>query len=108
MRNTWAKHHEPPSRHPAGSAARQRDFRHINAENRAAALRTVARLQEIFHLLATQPLMGESRDDFGKNVRLFTVGNYVIFFRPANNTVEILGVVHGARDLKAACRLPDK
>jgi toxin ParE1/3/4 len=83
-------------------------FQYIESDNRAAAIRTVDRLRETFSVLATQPLMGESREDFGENVRIFTAGNHVIFFRPIRNTAEILGVVHGARDLESAFRLSDE
>jgi plasmid stabilization system protein ParE len=51
--------------------------------------------------------MGEARDDFGAQVRVFTVGAYVIFFRPKLSSVEILAVIHGARDLPAAFRISE-
>jgi hypothetical protein len=34
------------------------------------------------------------------------VGNYVILFRPAKRGVEIVQVVHAARDLRAVFRRP--
>ncbi len=76
-------------------------FQYIERDNRSAALRVAGRLEETFELLAAQPMMGEQHNEFGENVRLFSVDKYVVFFRPLEDTVEILAVIHGARDLNA-------
>jgi toxin ParE1/3/4 len=86
----------------------KRIFRYIEKDNRSAALRLITRLRETFKLLASQPSMGELRGQFGANIRLFTVGNYVIFFRPKGDTAEILGVVHGARDFESTFQVIDE
>jgi plasmid stabilization system protein ParE len=44
-----------------------------------------------FRLLGSQPLIGELRDD-------------VVFYEPADAGIEIIQIVHGARDLHAAFR----
>jgi toxin ParE1/3/4 len=52
--------------------------------------------------LATQPEMGELREEFASGVyRSFSVGNYVIYFRPANGGIHVARVLHGARDHRA-------
>jgi toxin ParE1/3/4 len=54
-----------------------------------------ARLQ----LLAVNPNIGELRPDLARNVRAFSIGNYVLFFRPLDDGVELLRVLHSARDI---------
>jgi toxin ParE1/3/4 len=81
-------------------------YRYIAQDNRSAALRVIDRLRETFDLLAAQPQMGEARDDLEPNFRMFTVGNYVILFRPYLDCVEIVQVVHAARDLNVVLRRP--
>ena len=60
----------------------------------------MAKLFETFQLLATHAELGEPRPEFRcGEFRCFSVGNYVIFFRSVEGTVEIARVVHGARDI---------
>jgi toxin ParE1/3/4 len=65
-----------------------------------AALRHVERLEEPCWTLARNPGIGTARDDLLPGVRAFSVGNYVIFFRPASDGIEVVRVVHGARDYR--------
>ncbi len=52
--------------------------------------------------LATQPEMGELRVEFATgHYRSFSVGNYVIYFRPAPGGILIARILHGARDHSA-------
>jgi toxin ParE1/3/4 len=53
---------------------------------------------------ARQPLMGDRRPDLGTDVHCFTVGNYVVLYRPLCDGIELLLVVHGARDIPAVFR----
>jgi toxin ParE1/3/4 len=57
-----------------------------------------------FRLLGSQPLMGELRADLGANVRQWPVGDYVVFYEPTDTGIEIIQIVHGARDLGSAFR----
>ena len=51
-----------------------------------------------FKILAEQPEAGQSRADLASKLRFLPVGNYLIFYRPIENGVEIARVFHGARD----------
>lgn len=51
-------------------------------------------------MLARQPLIGESRNDLGRNVREVPIGNYVIFYRPIAGGVEVIRVLHAARNIR--------
>jgi toxin ParE1/3/4 len=72
---------------------------YIARENPTAAMRWVALIEGVCNLLATQPEIGHSLKTlrFG-NVRRHAVGNYLIYYRPAEDGVLILVVTHGARD----------
>jgi toxin ParE1/3/4 len=49
--------------------------------------------------LATHPEMGQLRTEFATGqYRSFSVGSYVIFFRPTNNGIVVARVLHGSRD----------
>jgi toxin ParE1/3/4 len=52
-----------------------------------------------FRLLAAHPRMGTPRGDLGSDVRTSPVRPYVIYFRPADDGVVILRVIHGSRDI---------
>jgi len=54
-----------------------------------------------FQTLARQPSMGRVRTELGADLRSFAVGRYVIFYLPLKNGIEIVRVLHGARDIEA-------
>jgi toxin ParE1/3/4 len=60
-------------------------------------------LIELFHekflLLSSQPLMGEVWPQLTHDLRSFCVGNYVVFYRPAKDDIEVVRVLHAARDI---------
>jgi len=45
--------------------------------------------------------MGERREDLRPNLRAFTADKYVVYFRPKENEIEIIRVLHSARDVRA-------
>ena len=75
------------------------DIRHHVARDKPdAAARLVRALYDRFQMLGRSPLLGESRPDLGENARVFTVGNYVIVYRPLGDRIEVSRVVSGSRD----------
>jgi toxin ParE1/3/4 len=56
-------------------------------------------LYERFRLAATQHHMGEARSELGPDLRIFSVGNYVVVFRPMKGGVEVVRIIHGAQEL---------
>jgi len=50
-------------------------------------------------MLAKQPLLGQLRSDLADDLRMFSVGNYVVLYYPTRNGVAVAQVVHGARDI---------
>ena len=72
---------------------------HIAEDNLGAADRFVAGVDEKFHLLAEQPQIGPAREELAPNLRSFPAGNYVIYYRPIENGVEIVRVLEGHQDI---------
>jgi len=70
----------------------------IGSFDPAAADRWLETVQQRFHLLATHPHVGQGRPDLTPELRFLPVGNYLIFYRSIENGVEIVRVLHGARD----------
>lgn len=74
---------------------------HIAEDNVAAADRWVDQLDETFGLLSTQPLMGRAREDLAASLRSFPFGRYVIFYEPIEDGIDVVRVLHSARDIDA-------
>lgn len=74
---------------------------YIADDSLAAADRWVDRLDEQFRVLATQPMMGRARDELAPGVRSFTFERYVIFYVPLDDGIDVVRVLHGARDIDA-------
>jgi len=52
-------------------------------------------------MLAQTPLAGRSRDDLVSNLRSFPVGNYIIFYTPVSDGIEVVRVMNGRQDIDA-------
>jgi toxin ParE1/3/4 len=74
------------------------------SQSRAIAYRFLDKIDQKIKFLARHCLAGEARPDLAANVRVFSVGNYVIFYRPADDGSEVLRVLHGARDIPRVFR----
>jgi toxin ParE1/3/4 len=76
-------------------------FDYVGRKNRtpAAAARLLRRIAGKCELYATQPLMGEARQDLGPEVRCFPVDNFIVFYQPLEDGILVLVVLHGARDI---------
>lgn len=89
---------------PLYTTAAQQDLvdilRYISLDKPQAALAWVEKIEEKCLLIASQPEMGERRPQLGSEVRCNFVGRYVIFHRKHNDTVEILRVISGDRNLR--------
>jgi toxin ParE1/3/4 len=74
-------------------------FEFIAADRPEAALGFIERVESACGRLGAFPEMGSLREDLAPALRAFAMGRYVILYRPAENGVDIVRVVHGARDL---------
>ncbi len=72
---------------------------HIAEENPSAADRFLDRIQQSCTQLAAQPEMGQRRPEFASGqYRSFSIGAYVVYYRPLPDGIVIARVLHGARD----------
>lgn len=71
----------------------------IAQDDPAAADRLIDLLEEKYLLLASNPQMGPARPDIAKELRYHPVGNYLLLYRVIAGGIELVRVVHGARDL---------
>lgn len=78
---------------------------HIGASNPAAAVRVLDTLLASFELLAENPEAGTPRNDLRNKLRMFVPGppaaNYVVFYYPLPNGIEVSDVIHAKRDWHA-------
>lgn len=71
----------------------------IAIDNPTASLRWIDQIALTGARLAGQPDMGSAyRTKRSKTLRRFPVGNYIIYYRPIADGVEVIRIVHGARD----------
>jgi toxin ParE1/3/4 len=75
--------------------------RYIARDSQRAAGKIRELLYDKFVLLAQHPPIGQSRPELADELRSFSAGRYVIFFRPIAGGVAIVRVLHGARDIEA-------
>ena len=76
-------------------------WQYIARDNPQAADHMLDRIWDAFRVIARFPRGGTARPELGCDVRCYSVGNYVIYFRPAMDGVEIARVLHGAREVDA-------
>lgn len=74
---------------------------HIAGQNPEAADRWLELIDEKCHTLSSMPEMGRKRFDLATGLRSLAVNNYVIFYRPVANGIQVIRVLHGARDIPA-------
>ena len=85
----------------------RRDLReirdHIAKDNPEAARRVVTRLRDLARMLASAPALGRDRPELGPHIRSFVADRYLLFYRPRRRAVgiELVRVLHGARDIDA-------
>jgi toxin ParE1/3/4 len=72
------------------------------SQSRDVALRFLDVIAKRCATYARNPLLSEACPELGADVRRFPVGNYVVFYRPIRNGIEMLRVIHAARDIPAA------
>lgn len=73
----------------------------IASDSVRAADKQIARIGEIFEMLLENPLAGRERRELRADLRSFPAGNYVIFYVPLPDGVEIIRVMHGRQDIGA-------
>lgn len=70
----------------------------VAQDNPEAADRLLDRIEESVKLLAENPRLGPARPDVAPELRYHPVGNYLLLYRIIKNGIELVRVVHGARN----------
>ncbi len=87
---------------PAARADLLDIWHYIAADNEPAADKLLRRIAHILEMLAHQPHAGRSRPELNvPELRSFAVGNYTVFYRAEAETVLIVRVLQGHRDIEA-------
>ena len=85
------------------SSQAQRDlvdiWLYIANDSPAAADKFLDQIDTLCKLLSTSPLLGRSREELGRSLRSFPVGDYLIFYRPKHTGIVVVRVLSGYRDL---------
>ena len=66
--------------------------------------RFIDRIEQRFGLLAANPHLGVARDDLRPGLRRFRHAGYLIYYRFIPGGIEVVRVVHGARQQKPLWR----
>ena len=61
----------------------------------------IDKLEDRLLSLAGSPMIGVKRNELMPSLRSFVVDRYVIFYLPIPKGIEVVRVLHGARDLNA-------
>jgi toxin ParE1/3/4 len=74
-------------------------WRFIAQDSPASADQFLDRLYQAFVSLAHAPRIGAQRFHLAPEMRMFPVREYLIFYRPIDDGVEIVRVLHGRRNI---------
>ena len=74
-------------------------WHYIARDSDVTADRFLDRLHEKFSALARNPRMGRARPELRRDLRSFPYAAYLILFRIVDDGLEIVRVVHAARNL---------
>jgi toxin ParE1/3/4 len=74
---------------------------YIAADNVSAADALTDLIGDKVQALSRQPGMGRARPELANELRSLPASRYVIFYLPLSNGIDIVRVLHGARDIEA-------
>ena len=72
---------------------------YIARQSPRAAARLLDTFEKKCESLADFPDLGTTCEEIAPTLRYFAVGRYVVYYRPLGDHVEIIRVLHGARDI---------
>ena len=61
----------------------------------------IDRLYDTLQVLDRQPGSGRRREELAPGMQSFPYGSYVIFYRALTDAIEIVRILHGARDIES-------
>ncbi|GGI83609.1 plasmid stabilization protein [Polymorphobacter multimanifer] len=89
--------------HIVRSPAARRDtieiWRYVAQHDRTAADRLVRLFDSKLTMLRDEPLVGSPRPELATGLRSFVVGRYTLFYCPTGHGIELVRILHAARDI---------
>jgi toxin ParE1/3/4 len=76
-------------------------WQHIADDSPTIADQFLDLLNAKCNLLAKYPELGEGHPELGARIRCFPVVSYVIVYRPIEDGIELVRVLHGGRDFES-------
>lgn len=73
---------------------------YIAADSPQSADALIDRVEERCRRLADHPFLGTACELFEDDLLFFPVGNYMIFYYPLDDGIELVRVLHSARDIE--------
>jgi toxin ParE1/3/4 len=80
---------------------------YLDRQNPVAARKLARAIDAKCALLAELPELGRTREELGAGVRSVVVGRHVLFYRITPDAVEVLRILHGARDIRSIMKPDD-
>jgi toxin ParE1/3/4 len=90
-----------PRKSPQAEADVTAIWQFVAEDNIRAADALLDRIEAAFDMLAEMPRVGRAREDLAPKLRSFPVGNYLIFYVPVPEGIEVVRVMHARRDIDA-------
>ena len=72
---------------------------YVSDDSQLQADRLIERFRSKLEHLAKWNTLGRPRPEISVNCRSYPFGKYCFFFRPIDNGIEVIRVIHAARDL---------
>lgn len=72
---------------------------YIAADNPEAADKILNQIDEKCQIIAENPSIGQLRPELSQDLRSFPVGSYLILYQEQAESIEIVRIVHGSRNL---------
>ena len=69
--------------------------------NEIAADQLLDRVEETLLMLSEHPYIGRERSELARGLRSFRVEKYIIFYVPLLDGIDVIRIMHGARDILA-------
>jgi toxin ParE1/3/4 len=73
---------------------------YIADDSVASADAFINKLYETIQVLAKQSGSGRHREELAPGILSFPFGRYIIFYRASQGAIEIVRILHGARDIQ--------
>lgn len=72
---------------------------YIAQDNPKQATAFLREVETLFDTLASQPTMGRERPELADDLRSFPIGRYTVYYIPWLDGVDVVRVLHSARDV---------